>query len=147
MKANWGTGIVISLIIMVCGMLALVYIAVRQDYFLVETDYYQKGINYQDQINRINNVNSLREKPQLVVTNQMLMIQFPAWFRNKTIEGEILIYSPVDEKLDKNSSLKLDETLSQTISLQQTKPGRYIIKLNWKADETPYYWEQQITIE
>lgn len=147
MKINWGTGIVIAMFIMICGILTLVYVAIHQDYSLVEKDYYQKGINYQEQIDRVNNSNALREKPQLIISNQMLKIQFPDWFRHKMIEGEILIYSPVDEKLDQNTPLKLNETLSQAISLQQTKPGRYTVKLDWEADNTPYYWEQQITIE
>ena len=147
MKLNWGTGIVIALSIMIIGMLTLVYIATRQDYFLVEKDYYQKGINYQGQIDRINNLNKLREKPQLIQEGQSLKLQLPAWFQNKTIEGEILIYSPVDEKLDKTTAIKLNESLQQTISLQDTKPGRYTVKLDWQADNTPYYWEQQITVE
>ncbi|RKD91414.1 FixH family protein [Mangrovibacterium diazotrophicum] len=147
MKLNWGTGIVIALSIMVIGMLTLVYIATRQDYFLVEKDYYQKGINYQSQIDRINNLNKLREKPELIQEGQSLKLQLPAWFQNKTIEGEILIYSPVDEKLDKTTAIKLNESLQQTISLQGTKPGRYTVKLDWQADSTPYYWEHQITVE
>jgi len=147
MKLNWGTGIVIALSIMIIGMLTLVYIATRQDYFLVEKDYYQKGINYQGQIDRINNLNKLREKPQLIQEGQSLKLQLPAWFQNKTIEGEILIYSPVDEKLDKTTAMKLDDSMSQTISLQGTKLGRYTVKLDWQADNTPYYWEQQIIVE
>ena len=54
---NWGTGIAIALIVMICGMLTLVYLATRQDYFLVEKDYYQKGINFQEQIDRITSYN------------------------------------------------------------------------------------------
>ncbi|WP_163708918.1 FixH family protein [Mangrovibacterium lignilyticum] len=146
-RFNWGTGIVLAMFVMICGMLYLVYMATSQDYFLVEKDYYQRGINYQDQIDRINNGNSLREKPQIVLSDEMLTIQFPAWFANKTIEGEVLIYSPVSDRLDKSTKLRLDETLTQRISLDSTKPGRYTVKLDWTADNTDYYRELQITIK
>lgn len=146
-KFNWGTGIAIALIVMVCGMLTLVYIATRQDYFLVEKDYYQKGINYQDQIDRIENVNALREKPTVTVSNSEMLVTLPNWFANKTIEGEIQLYSPVDEALDKKQQMKLSGSLRQTISLANIKPGRYTVKLDWTANQTPYYWEQKITIE
>ena len=49
-KFNWGTGIVIAMIVMVSGMIFLVSIALRQDYDLVEDDYYQKSVDYQRHI-------------------------------------------------------------------------------------------------
>ncbi len=144
---NWGTGIAIALIVMICGMLTLVYLATRQDYFLVEKDYYQKGINFQEQIDRINNVNSLREKPTVTVSSNELLVTLPNWFANKIIEGEIQLYSPVDEAFDKTQPLNIREQLMQRVSLTDIKPGRYTVKLDWTANQTAYYWEQQITIE
>jgi len=49
-KITWGTGIVIALVVMISGMIYLVSIAVRQDYDLVDKDYYQKSVNYQQHI-------------------------------------------------------------------------------------------------
>ncbi len=147
LKFNWGTGIVIALFVMVCGMSTLVYIATRQDYFLVEKDYYQKGINYQDQIDRVSNTNALRSKPEIILRSQQLSIQFPNWFAGKNISGEILIYSPVNENMDQTYTLKLDDSLAQVISLEGLGSGRYTVKLNWTANEVPYYFEQVILKE
>ncbi len=147
LKFNWGTGIVIALFVMVCGMSTLVYIATRQDYFLVEKDYYQKGINYQDQIDRVSNTNALRSKPEIILQSQQLSIQFPNWFAGKNISGKILIYSPVNENMDQNYTLKLDDSLAQVISLEGLGNGRYTVKLNWTANEVPYYFEQVILKE
>jgi len=146
-RFNWGTGIAIAMTIMVCGMLTLVYVAAREDFFLVENDYYKKGINYQEQIDRINNTNALTEKPQVVINGNNLNLKFPAWFESKQLEGEVLIYSPVNEALDQKVPLKLDEQLQQTVTLLQTKPGRYTVKVNWTAEGTAYYVEQNIIIE
>ncbi|WP_372775710.1 FixH family protein [Mangrovibacterium sp.] len=146
-KFNWGTGIIIAMIVMMSGMLYLVYLATSQDYFLVEKDYYQKGINYQEQIDKINNTNSLREKPQLTLSGQELMVQLPAWFSKKNITGSVFLYSAVNDFMDQKITFTPDSQLQQTISVSQIPAGQYTIKLEWTANNTPYYWEQKITLE
>lgn len=147
LKFNWGTGIAIAMVLMIIGMSTLVYIATRQDYFLVEKDYYQKGIHYQAQIERIRNTNSLRDKPSISLEGKTLQVQLTPWFAGKTIEGQILLYSPVNENFDKSSDLNPDSSLRQLIPLDDLKPGRYLVKLEWTANETPFYMEKEIRIE
>ncbi|MFV0379069.1 MAG: FixH family protein [Mangrovibacterium sp.] len=147
LKLHWGTGITIAMVLMIIGMLILVFIATRQDFDLVEKDYYQKGINYQAQIERINNTNSLRDKPSILLDGTMLHIRFPGWFTNKNIEGNVAVYSPVNENYDKSFELKPDSSLAQLVSLKELPPGRYTVKLGWTANQTPYYLEQEIRIE
>ena len=52
-RFNWGTGIVAAIVLIVAGLGVLVWIAARQDFDLVDKDYYQKGVNYQKQIDKI----------------------------------------------------------------------------------------------
>lgn len=147
LKLNWGTGITIALALTIGGMLCLVYIATRQEFFLVEKDYYRKGITYQEQIDRISNTNTLREKPQFKLDTDQLSIQFPQWFAGKNISGEIWLYNAANEHNDQSFSLQLDSNLMQAVSLASANRGKYTIKLNWTANEVPYYIEQQIQLE
>lgn len=147
LKLHWGTGIAIAMGLMIIGMLVLVAIATRQDFDLVEKDYYQKGINYQTQIERIANTNSLIDKPVLQLDGTVLRIQFPVWFSGKNLDGNVTVYSPVSENYDKSFGLKPDSLLSQQIPLHELKPGRYTVKLEWTANQTPYYLEHEIQIE
>lgn len=144
-RFNWGTGIFIAIIIMISGMLTLVYIATRQDFYLVDKDYYQKGLDYQTQIDRINNVNRLDEKPILSFENDVLSIQFPKFFSGQNLKGHIHIYSPLNEAYDQNDDLMLDNYLQQFINMSNLKNGRYTVKLEWTANDTEYYMEQNIT--
>ena len=144
-KFNWGTGIVIAIVIMMSGMLSLVYFATRQDYYLVDDNYYQKGLDYQEQIGRISNTNNLDEKPLISISEDILEIIFPAFFTGQTIEGQIHIYSPVNEAYDMKIDISTDNTLKQVINISNLNKGRYTVKIDWTANDTEYYMEQNIT--
>ncbi len=144
-KFNWGTGIVIAIVLMVSGIMTLVFIATKQDYYLVEDDYYQKAINYQEQIDRIDNANHLPEKPTLTMNGKTLSLQLPSVFKGKAVSGQVHIYSPVSNNRDTSVSLQPDTALAQLISLEKLPEGRYTVKLDWTADSTDYYLEQNIT--
>ena len=77
MKINWGTGIVIALVVMIGGMIYLVSIAVRQDYDLVDKDYYQKSVNYQQHIEEVKNTAALTERIKFDQSAETLKISFP----------------------------------------------------------------------
>ncbi|MGQ7870872.1 FixH family protein [Sunxiuqinia sp. sy24] len=146
LKINWGTGIVIALLIMISGMLYLVSIAVRQDYYLVEKDYYQKSVNYQTQIDKIQNVNQLPERVKLVQSTHAIQINFPQLFQDELLEGTIHLYSPMSEKNDLSLPIQLDAKLSQSVSVKNLPKGRYIVKLDWTANEKPYFQELEIQL-
>lgn len=144
---NWGTGIAAAMVIMIAGFSVMVFIATRQDFFLVEKDYYQKGINYQAQIDRVKNTESLAQKPSITLEGRTLTIQLSPWFEGQKIEGSVLLYSPVSEDFDLKKTLNPSAGLSQQIDVASAKPGRYVVKLDWTANEIPYYLEQEIRIE
>ncbi len=145
-KFNWGTGIVIALIVMISGMIILVSIAVHQDYDLVETDYYQKSVDYQKHIDKVKNTDNLTEKVKFEQTADSLRITFPQLSAIQDYSGEIHFYSPVEAKRDEVIKLKLDNKYSQAISLKNLKNGRYTVKIDWTSGKTNYYQEQGIVI-
>jgi len=145
-KINWGTGIVIALIVMISGMIYLVSIAVRQDYDLVDKDYYQKSVNYQQHIEEVKNTAELTEKIRLEQTTDSLKLIFPKLSSIQDYSGEIHFYSPVEEKRDETLKLKLDSNFSQLISLKSLNPGRYTVKIDWSVGKVSYYQEEEITL-
>ena len=145
-KFNWGTGIVIAFVVMIGGMIFLVSIALRQDYDLVESDYYQKSVDYQKHIDEVKNTESLAEKVTVDQTGDSLKLIFPALASVNDFSGEIHFYSPVEEKRDETVKLKLNNQFIQAIDLRNLKIGRYMVKLNWTANKKSYYQEQEITV-
>lgn len=146
LKFNWGTGIVLALIVMIGGMIFLVSIALRQDYDLVETDYYQKSVNYQKHIDEVKNTEALAEKIRFNQTADSLKLIFPALASVQDYSGEIHFYSPVEADLDETVKLKLDNGFCQSVSLKRLKNGRYTVKIDWQAKQVSYYQEHEIVI-
>jgi hypothetical protein len=146
MKINWGTGIVIALVVMISGMIYLVSIAVRQDYDLVDNDYYQKSVNYQQHIEEVKNTEALAEKIKFDQSADTLKITFPNLGNAKEYSGEIHFYSPVEEKRDETVKLKLNDSFSQSISLKSLKSGRYTVKIDWSVHKVSYYQEEEIVV-
>jgi len=145
-KINWGTGIVIALVVMIGGMIFLVSIAVRQDYDLVDKDYYQKSVNYQQHIEEVKNTSALAERIKFDQSADTLRISFPNLGNVQEYSGEIHFYSPVEEKRDEIVKLKLNSNFSQSIGLKSLKSGRYTVKINWSVGKVSYYQEEEILV-
>ncbi len=146
-KFNWGTGIVLTLGIMIVGMIFLVSIAVRQDYDLVDHDYYQKSINYQQHIDEVRNTEGLPGKIQFELSADTLKLRFPDLVKSSEYSGEIHFYSPVQERRDLKLPVKINTTFTQNISLNNLESGRYQVKIDWSANKVSYYQEEEITVE
>lgn len=147
LKFNWGTGIVLAMIVMIGGILTLVSIALRQDFDLVDNDYYQKSIDYQKHIEKVKNYDSLVEKIEFQQSGDTLKMAFPRLSNSAEINGALHFYSPVEENRDLKTELKLDTGYRQTVILNALETGRYRLKIDWKAGTTDYYSEQEIVIE
>jgi hypothetical protein len=147
MKFNWGTGIVLAFVIMVSGMIYLVSIALRQNDDLVDNDYYQKSITYQQHIDEVRNNEALTEKIRFELSSESLKLSFPKLANSQEYEGEIHFYSPVEEKRDMTIKIKLDSIYSQIIDLQSLQKGRYQVKIDWKANKVSYYQQENIVLE
>jgi len=145
-KINWGTGIVVALVVMIGGMIFLVSIAIRQDYDLVDNDYYQKSVNFQQHIEEVKNTAALSEKIRLEQTDDSLKLIFPKLSTISDYSGNIHFYSPVEEKRDETIKLKLTDNFTQLIGLKGLKSGRYTVKIDWSANKVSYYQEEEIVV-
>lgn len=66
-----GHWIVVSFVLFAAFIGTLVAVCLREDISLVTKDYYQEELAYQDQIQRLNNVAELKEKPVIRVVDRV----------------------------------------------------------------------------
>src|SRR5688572_26354291 len=100
MKINWGWRIVGLYGGFVMLMLFLVYKTTTVKDELVTKDYYAKELNFQDQLDKQNRANQLKEPLNWNVEGKKIELQFPAEVRSKTVKAEILFYKADDAKRD-----------------------------------------------
>jgi len=140
MKFNWGTGIVIAMLLFMGFILSFVWKAntPKYDHTLVSETYYEDDINYQKEIDAKNNAKNLANPVQITQTDKGVLFVFPAEFTTNIEKGTVGLMRLANEKLDVNVPLKLDDSNSQLISSATLVQGRYQLKLYWIADGKTY---------
>ena len=146
MKFNWGTGILLFIILFFVVIFSFVYFTTTQKINLVEEDYYEKELMFQQQIDRKKNTKPFIDHFIVRQHEDALAISFPGFFKDKKMDGSIHFYRPSDEKLDLLYKLELDSTGAQYFSMEKLQGGKYIVKISWTADSIPYYFEETLLI-
>jgi hypothetical protein len=145
-KFSWGTGILITIIIfMVITISAVVYL-MNQDVDLVASDYYNKGIHHQEQIDRVNRTDKMGNEVSINPENGFIRLTLPKLFVQKSLTGVIQFYRPSNEKKDFAVALNIDSSGQQLISTQSMDKGYWKVKLNWTQDSVEYYKESSFVI-
>lgn len=146
-KLNWGTGILIGIIVFVVISISMTVIFMTQDVSLVSDNYYEKSLSYQNEIDKQSRTKSLDEQVKINFNGEVINILFPSSYLNKNISGEIYFYRPSNPKLDFKIPLELNEEGNQWILVKDFEKGFWRIKLNWVMNGNGYYNERAITIE
>ncbi|MEI6884451.1 MAG: FixH family protein [Bacteroidota bacterium] len=147
MKFNWGTGIFIVIVLFMTACIAFFIFASRQDNSLVESDYYAKGLRYEEVIQKMRNTAALRELPGIHLDKNMLRIKYPSDLKGQTVQGKVYLYRPSNKKFDQFLTLAFDTALIQQIPSVILHKGMYIIKLDWTMNGKSYYFEKEISVE
>ncbi|GAB1450485.1 FixH family protein [Draconibacterium sp.] len=146
MKYNWGTGILLFLILFLAVCAVFITFAMRQNINLVHKDYYEKGVDYTEQMNV--NARSLPFKNDFIVTNEndFLVVNIAESLSAKIDSGKVLMFRPSDSKQDILYDLKAK---SNTISLpkENLASGRYILKVYWYSNGLKYEIDQAVNVE
>lgn len=145
-KFNWGTGILIGIIIFIAATVAMTLIFMNQDVNLVTDKYYEDSLKYQDEIDKKSRTNSLNEEVKINLVGKELSILFPDDFLDKYFSGEIYFYRPSNPGLDFKLPLRPGNDGSQVILTDKIEKGFWRLKLNWVMDGNGYYNERAITI-
>jgi len=146
MKFNWGTGILLTIIIFMAIMIGIIVFSMNQQVNLVSPDYYPKGVNHEKHLEKQRNLANLSSKVSYTKSTDSLTIIFPDEFRNKRVEGSVQFYFMTNFEKDIKKDIDLDTNQSQSFSLNQFENGRYLIKLNWFASEMAYYQEIDLNL-
>jgi hypothetical protein len=146
MKLNWGSGIGTVYIFFVIATLVMVSIFMNQDVALESNDYYEKGIKYQERIEKIKNTRSLPEQLDIMASNDKVELRFPKMFGSKEINGEIEFYRPSNRKNDFSVMITPDSTNTQKIITSSLEKGLWKVKVDWHAKAISYYDEKIIMV-
>jgi hypothetical protein len=147
MKFNWGTGIFIVILLFVMAVVAFLIYTSNMDMKLVEDNYYDKELAYQDRIDKLNNTASLPWKINISQVPGTLIIQFPQSDTALAPSGSLLFYRPSDSDKDFSVPIQLNDSSRQVIDIRGVNKGKWVIKLDWKMGGKEYYYEEEVFVE
>ena len=137
MKFNWGTGILIFLILFLAACTAFIIFAMNQDVNLVHKDYYEKGVDYTDKMNIDARSTQFSDKIQIDYNDEYLLIDFEDSLFANIDSGKVLLYRPSNSNQDVLFPMTFSESVIK-IPKENLITGRYILKLSWYSEGIKY---------
>ncbi|MBS1627175.1 MAG: FixH family protein [Bacteroidetes bacterium] len=143
---SWGNKILIGFLTFVIGISSLVYIAMKQSNEVIDDNYYETELKYQDKIDASKNLTSLTEKLTVVNNANELSIQFPKEAVNNNPQGKIHLLSALQHSNDVTINLNVENAV-QSINKNKLVKGIYFLKIDWMNNNIKYYHQQNINIQ
>lgn len=145
MKFNWGTGILIFLILflLACGL--FIGFAMRQEVSLVDEDYYEKGVDHSNQMNVEARSAQYLNAFGTQLKNGLLQIDIESSLATKMDSAHFHLYRPSDSHRDIRQSFDASES-PLTIPGEELISGRYILKIFWSWEGLNYEIDQTVFI-
>ena len=146
-KFNWGTGLLISMIIFMIISTGTTILFMNQDVELVTDDYYEKTLKYQDKIDVLQQTVDTNNKVIISYEEGKINFAFPASVANEFIIGNINFYRPSNSKKDFNIPVKLDNNREQNYDVSNLDLGLWKISVDWSIKDQKYFTEKSIIIQ
>ncbi|MFA9191016.1 FixH family protein [Flavobacterium sp. FZUC8N2.13] len=148
MKINWGTGLVIAIALFISFILYFVIKVqsnAKYDNELVVEEYYKHDARFQEEMERVQNAQDLKQKPVITLTNQGITIVFPEPFVPNQIIGKVSLYRPSNKKLDFDTPISLS---NPTLLIPKSKlvGGQWDINMEWQYNGKKYLTKESIYI-
>ncbi len=146
MKINWGGGLVIGMILFI-GFIMFMVITMLTDkeynHDLVNDAYYEKDLQYQNEIDAEENTNALSEKIEGKKVTGGWLLTFPKEIDPDKIEGKVFLYRPSNKRLDFNIPIVISNS-QLLIPDERLLGGRWNITIDWEYEGGHYMYKESI---
>lgn len=142
MKINWGHKLVFFAGSFMLFVVFMVYKISTQTVDLVDKNYYEKGVKYQDEINKFAAANVVNPKIDFNLTQQQVVFTAD----NKTIQGTMRFYRAADASMDFEVPFSMANG-SFSYSTQKLAQGIWHVTFEWTLDGKLMAAEKQMVIE
>lgn len=144
---NWGHKITIVIIVFVIGMLGMVFYASMQSNEMIDDNYYQKELAYQEIINASQNLTNLTTNNIVSQNVNEVIITLPYGAFEKLEGGTIELLRPDSKSKDIYMELIPDGYNRRTVAKSQLIKGLYKSRIKWTNGGVNYYKEESVYVE
>lgn len=140
MKFSWGHKIALLYCSFAGMIIFMVYKSMQQSIDLVADNYYEKTMQYEQQIEKMGKASLPENKIKLTHENRRLSILFP---ESKDVKGEVKFFKPDNAKLDFAVNINENKVIYDTSKLQK---GKWKLQINWLINNIAVYNEKTLII-
>lgn len=145
-KINWGTAMVIAMVLFMVFILQFVYRSIALDKYehhLVSEDYYKDELYYQQEIDKMNNASKLTQNVKIDRIGEGMLVSFPGEMTFTKITGIVYFQRPSDERLDFQNEILLSDH-NMLITDDKLINGKWKVKIDWKYGDDEYLFKEAI---
>jgi len=144
---NWGYKIFVAFLLFGLFLSVLIYRTFQSKVQLVAPDYYQQELEYQDQIDKVNNEQSLTKSANIVLDRDQgkLLVEFPE--NHLVTEATVSLYRPSDATLDRSWKFSPDGDGTYGFDINGYASGLWEVHLEWKEGTKSYLKRQNVFLK
>lgn len=146
MKFTWGTGIFIFLVIFLASAFAFIIFATRQKVSLVHKDYYERGVDYSEQMRVDERSKAFAQSFSIKNDPGFFEVNIESELAAKIDSGSMYMYRPSDSSRDITLPVPAHAT-SMRFEKDKLINGRYILKFTWFDDGVKYEIDRPVNVQ
>jgi len=136
---NWGTKLIIGMLSFMAFIVILAVLMMRSEKdALVDNDYYEKGLRYNDQYRQKEQVIKDNASPDIEFSGDNLIITFKT-----QAAGTLKIMRTAKKSMDKMMNFKTDSAASVMLRSTDLAKGHWKFIIQWKAENGKTYLSEQ----
>lgn len=145
---NWGNGITLAIALFVIGTLSVVSYLISLDFYLVNNNHYEEGVQYQQVIDSKARTAALDEEVVVLFDEERIAVKivFPDNVVEEAQSGDINLYRPNNSELDLKLPIEFEGGSTHVIPMERMEKGKWILTINWTMNDLDYIAEKVIII-
>jgi len=144
---NWGYKILVTIVVFILLMSGMVAVAYRQSNELIDNDYYNKEIEYQNLIDAARRLDSVNKDTLIFQDKNFIVLKIPEILIRGFEKGTLEFLKISDEKRDLSVAFSPDNYGFYKMPRHDNLMGAYRIRILWTTSGKMFYREQNIVIE
>jgi hypothetical protein len=140
---HWGHKIGIFIFLFLVTLGCMVHYAMQQTNEMIDANYYQQELAYQQVIDARRNLLNVSDAAILSQNDTSLIVQLPVGTFEHIREGRLVLLRPDNQA--KDFQLPLEQSRVSIAKTQLVK-GSYTARIHWQNEGKPYYKEETLFI-
>lgn len=141
---NFGHKVAVGYTSFVIMIIGLVIFSFKQDFYLESEDYYEKEVNFSEEMGAINNFKSLGTDLK-VESKSALEIHFPDSIGKDTLDVDVILKRPDNSIFDRDLAFE-NATSPITIPYDSLIQGIYNLEFTFQINDQPFLRKKGIYV-